>query len=514
MKEMVNDLVLRMSGGRTEVAMLCARTMEDVEGGSVCTRVTADEAGVLRSVPEIVSPVDGGSDPDSVKTPFVLSGDLLYSRRNWFYETVVRRYVEELSGGPAGAASVPDESFYSQCEFAPRQEQKDAIAVMCRERFSILTGGPGTGKTFTIAQAVRFVRSGFAGLRLGLAAPTGKAAMRMKESIEKEMDNVPEATTLHTLLGSNYDLVTFRHDRDNPLPLDWLIVDEASMIGLPMMAKLIEALPKTCRLTLVGDVDQLASVERGHVLGDLCRMKKVRLCRLSQSTRFPPDGGIARLAKAVNENRPQDAMAILKAGRPPVSYVDLSQAQPFCPQGWSGFLSMIRAGFAAFSASRSADEALAHLNDFRILCALRQGPFGVGEMNRLVQSVLGRGCPQPVMVTQNDRTQDVANGDVGVILPDEPKWMHFSVKGGTRAIRIELLPSVEKAFATTIHKSQGSEFDDVAIVLPPDGESPLLTREILYTGITRTRRTVHVYAGEASVRKCCESTVERVSGMI
>ena len=514
MKEMVKDLVLRMSCGRTDVATLCAQTVEDVEDGSVCSRVTAAESEILLSAPEIVSSVAEGTDPDAVKTPFVLSGDLLYSRRNWFYETVVRGYVEALSVSSADAVRVPDESFYAQCRFSPRQEQKDAIAVMCREQFSILTGGPGTGKTFTIAQAVKFVRSGFAGLRLGLAAPTGKAAMRMKESIEKEMDNVPEATTLHTLLGSNYDLVTFKHNRINPLPLDWLIVDEASMIGLPMMAKLIEALPETCRLTLVGDVDQLASVERGHVLGDLCRMKKVRLCRLSQSTRFPPDGGIAKLAKAVNENRPQDALEILKLEKPPVSYADLSQSQPFSPQGWPGFLPMIKEGFAAFSASRSAEEALAHLNDFRILCALRQGPFGVEEMNRFVQSVLGRSCPQPVMITQNDRTQDVANGDVGVILPDDPKWMHLPAKGGTRAIRIELLPSVEKAFATTIHKSQGSEFNDVAIVLPPEGESPLLTREILYTGITRTRKTVHVYAGDASIRKCCEKTVERVSGMV
>ena len=513
MKDLVNDLVLRMSGGRADVAALCARTMEDVEAGSVCHRVLADEKAILLSAPDIVSPVADGTDPDDVKTPFVLLGDLFYSRRNWFYETRVRRYVDALSGDLPAVASAPDEAFYAQCKFPPRQEQKDAIAVMCRERFSILTGGPGTGKTFTIAQAVKFVRSGFAGLRLALAAPTGKAAARMMESMEKEMDNVPQAITLHALLGPNYDLVTFRHNRDNPLPFDWLIVDEASMIGLPMMAKLVDALPETCRLTLVGDVDQLASVERGHVLGDLCRMEKVKLCRLAKSTRFPPDGGIARLARAVNENRPKEALAILKAGESPVSYVDLSPGQPFSPQGWPGFLQMVRSGFAAFAASRSAEEALAHLNDFRVLCALRQGPYGVEGMNRFVQSVLGRKSPQPFMITQNDRTQDVANGDVGVILPDDPKWLHLPVKGGTRAIRIELLPSVEKAFATTIHKSQGSEFADVAIVLPPTGDNPLLTREILYTGITRTKGRVFVYAGEDSVCRCCATAVERVTGL-
>lgn len=513
MKNLVYDLVLRMSGGREDVAALCSQTMEDVEAGSVCRRVTEDESKILLSAPDIVSSVADGTDPNVVRTPFVLSNNLLYSRRNWFYEMRVRRYVDALAGNSSSAASLPDESFYAQCKFPPRQEQKDAIAVMCRERFSILTGGPGTGKTFTIAQAVKFVRSGFAGLRLALAAPTGKAAARMMESMEKEMDNVPVATTLHTLLGSNHDLVTFKHNRDNPLPFDWLIVDEASMIDLPMMAKLLDALPMTCRLTLVGDVDQLASVERGHVLGDLCRMKNVKLSRLSQSTRFPPDGGIARLAKAVNENLPQKALAILKAGESPISYVDLSQAQPFYPKGWPGFLSMIRDGFAAFAASRSAAEALAHLNDFRILCALRQGPYGVEDMNRFVPSVLGKKCPQPIMITKNDRTQNVANGDVGVILPDDPNWLHLPANGGTRAIRIELLPSVEKAFATTIHKSQGSEFADVAVVLPPAGDNPLLTREILYTGITRTKGKVFVYGGDDSVCRCCTTAVDRVTGL-
>lgn len=513
MKQMVKDLVLRMSGGNEDVARLCAETVDAAEEGSVCRRVSAEEASLLLSAKEIVTLVGDTSDPNEVNTPFVVMNGLLYSRRNWVYERRVRLYVAEATRNGADGSSVPDETFYAKCKFTLRQEQKDAVAAMCRNRFSILTGGPGTGKTFTIAQAVKFLRSGSAGMRLGLAAPTGKAAARMMESMESAMDDVPVATTLHSLLGSKYDLVNFKHNHDNPLPLDWLIVDEASMIGLPMMAKLVDALPPTCRLTLVGDVDQLASVERGHVLGDLCRMKEVAICRLSQSTRFPPGGEIARLAAAVNGNRPQEALSILKKGGEVVSYVDLSKSSPFDPQGWEGFEQMVKDCFATFAKSASAEEALERLNDFRILCALRHGPYGVDSMNAAVQLILGRKSPQPVMITQNDRTQNVANGDVGVIMPDNPSLLHLSEGGRIRSIRIELLPAVEKAFATTIHKAQGSEFNDVAILLPPTGDNPLLTREILYTGITRTKNTVRIYAGDASIASCCEKTVERVSGL-
>ena len=525
MRDAVRDLVLRMTGGRADLAGLCAEVTADIAEGSVCRPVSKDEAALLSEVRSIVAVVERDTPPDEVSAPFVLCGNLLYTRRNWLYETRVRTYVERAAAaGTDGAAAIPDESFFANCgrdrggnPLALDPRQKSAIVTMCRERFSILTGGPGMGKTFTVAQAARFVRARSSGLRLGLAAPTGKAAMRMMESMRKEMEDVPPATTLHTLLGTNFDLVSFRHDHDNPLPLDWLIVDEASMIGLPMMAKLMDALPDTCRLTLVGDVDQLASVERGHVFGDLCTLAAMRakICRLDRSWRFLPDGEIARLAAAVNGNRPDDALAILKAGSDAVDYVDISAAPAFAPRAWPKFLARITAGFEAFSRAGSPADALAHINDFRILCAVRKGPYGVDAINRFVATALGQRCPRPVMITQNDRTFDVANGDVGVIMPDDDAWIHLPVgKDGTRAIRVELLPQVETAFATTVHKSQGSEFADVAIVLPPHDEgNPLLTREILYTGITRTKRRAFVYAGDPTIRCCCRQVVSRVSGL-
>ena len=510
MKNAVRDMVERMTGGNAKVADICASTVANLEEGDVCRRLDEEEMRLLSEVPEVVRVVDRRTPVEDVTAPFVVSGDLLYTRRNWQYERNVAERIGRMAGNVlASDVTLPDDEFYSQL----REEQRDAVLAMCKSQFSILTGGPGTGKTHTIARAVKYLQDTNPDLRLALAAPTGKAAARMTESMAKAGVSAAPATTIHSLLGARYDLVSFHHGRENPLSVDWLIVDEASMIGMPLMSKLLDALPDGCRLTLVGDVDQLASVERGHVFGDLCRMRGVSISRLRESTRFPPDGDIARIAAAVNGNDPAEAMSILGAGRDVVSYVDLSGAPAAAPVAWPGFVEMCRERFAAFADSTDPKTALDRLNGFRILCALRHGPYGVERLNEFVKKLLGRGCPVPMMITQNDRLQDVANGDVGVVMPDDPHSLYLHMGGGMRSIRLELLPAMELAFATTIHKSQGSEFDDVAIVLPPDGDSPLLTREILYTGITRTKGSVRLYAGEASIKACCEKSVERVTGL-
>lgn len=526
MKKAVGDIVYRMSGDG-ELAKICTQVISDLEEGNVCRRIESeDDLSVLERVPQVVTQVDGDSDAETVKTPFVLVGDLLYTRRNWLYEqTVRRRMLAMISTSADRDVAVPTDGFYSGL----RDEQRKAVEAVCRNRFSILSGGPGTGKTFTVARAVNFIRECSPDLRLALAAPTGKAAARMEEAMNAALKAscvgpdvasgavVLKARTLHSLLEPNYDFVTFRHNRDYPLPLDWLIIDEASMIDLPMMAKLLDALPEACRLTLVGDVDQLASVERGHVLGDLCRMPGVSLCRLVESARFPSGGAIARLAAAVNGNHAEEAQGILSAGGDVISFVDLTTAKPFEPQTWKGLMALIENGFKAFAESTSAADALAHLNDFRVLCALRNGPFGVERMNAFIKSRLGGKCPVPWMITQNDHTLGVSNGDVGVVMPAEPRdaqYVCLEAPGGIRKIRAELLPSKELAFASTIHKAQGSEYGEVVILMPPQGGSPILTREILYTGITRTKGKVHIYAGLESIRVCCEQRVERVSGLL
>ena len=510
MKNAVLDMVARMTGGNTKIAEICASTIADLDEGDVCRRLGKDEIQVLSEAPEVVRMVDGRTPVRDVATPFVLCGDLLYTRRNWQYERNVAERIGRMARNVlAEDVALPDEEFYRQL----RDEQRDAVVAMCKSQFSILTGGPGTGKTHTIARAVRYLQTASPGLRLALAAPTGKAAARMTESMSNAGVKSAPATTIHTLLGSRHDLVNFLHGRENPLAVDWLIVDEASMIGMPLMSKLLDALTDECRLTLVGDVDQLASVERGHVFGDLCRMAGVSISKLRKSTRFPPDGDIARIAEAVNGNRPDEVMSILAAGNGVTGYIDLAGIESWTPARWPGFMDMCRKGFAEFAASKSPKEALANLNRFRILCALRSGPYGVERLNGFVKRLMGRECPVPVMITQNDRLQDVWNGDVGVVMPDDPHRLHLPVADGTRSIRLELLPTTELAFATTIHKSQGSEFDNVAVILPPDGDSPLLTREILYTGITRTKGSASIYAGRASIASCCRNAVKRVTGL-
>ena len=312
MKNAVRDMVERMTGGNAKVAEICASTVANLEEGDVCRRLDEEEFRLLSEVPEVVRVVDGQTPVEDVTAPFVVSGDLLYTRRNWQYERNVSEQIGRMAGNVlASDVTLPDDGFYSLL----RKEQRDAVLAMCKSQFSILTGGPGTGKTHTIARAVKYLQDTNPDLRLALAAPTGKAAARMTESMAKAGVTAAPATTIHALLGAQYDLVSFHHGRENPLSVDWLIVDEASMIGMPLMSKLLDALPDGCRLTLVGDVDQLASVERGHVFGDLCRMTGVSISRLRESTRFPPDGDIARIAAAVNGNDPAEAMAILGAGR-------------------------------------------------------------------------------------------------------------------------------------------------------------------------------------------------------
>ena len=551
MKDTVFDFIFRMTDGNKAVAELCAASIGGIGEGDVCLPLDEEQLRILKNVPPVAFFAAEDTSPASVRTPFVIAGGLLYTRRNWVYERrvsdwILRSIQEKMDDS---VTKLPDDPFYAGL----RDEQKAAVIAMCNSRFSILTGGPGTGKTFTISRAVKFIHDRRPDFRLGLAAPTAKAAARMMESMPKDIGfAIPQATTIHKLLESNYDLVTFKHNRDNPLAFDWLVIDEASMIDLPLMAKLVDAIPDSCRLTLAGDADQLASVERGCVFHDLCRFPGVAVSCLVKSRRFPPDGDIAKLAAAVNAGtakKAAEAMAILNGQSDLVSYVDLarlSRDSTFDPAKWPGFADKVLAGFAAFAESPDykpqgkegepkdpVEFALAHMNDFRVLCALRRGPFGSEQVARWIKKELekkhGKKCSVPLMITKNDRTLEVTNGDVGVIMPDDPKTLHLP---GGRKIRLELLPATELAFASTVHKAQGSEFEDVAIVLPPnpgkrkaktDGDMEakgeeedsfkLLTREILYTAITRTKGSISLWASDAAVTHCAEHATERVSGL-
>ncbi|TNF61073.1 MAG: exodeoxyribonuclease V subunit alpha, partial [Burkholderiales bacterium] len=454
-------------------------------------------------------------------------------------------------------------------------------------------------------------------LRIRLAAPTGKAAARLNASIAGAVQRLPldglhdpqrlrqaiplEVVTVHRLLGSRPDTRRLRHDAANPLPLDVLVVDEASMLDLEMMARLVSALPPAARLVLLGDKDQLASVEAGSVLGDLCRRADgghytpatrdwvhdltgaawderltdaqgrpldQAVTQLRVSHRFGAASGIGRLAAAVNAGDARAAGALLAAGLPDLQQIEggdpvrLQQlvlggggAVPGPRQAdlWDGARETLWAGHGQYLrqllASRPAQGAamalhdewalqgLAALGRFQLLAALRDGPQGVDGLNRAVEHWLrGAGLVEatrsgwytgrPVMVTRNDPGLGLMNGDVGIALPtpvpDRPEAgtvLRVAFHGGPGRPVHWVLPSrlrqVQTAFAITVHKSQGSEFEHAALVLPAQA-SPVLTRELVYTAITRARRCftlVNSPAGPQVLEAAIRRRVERVGGL-
>lgn len=510
--------------------------------------------------------------------PLVLDGERLYLRRYWRDEQLVAHAVRERALGPVlagdaagdiaairhwldvlfpGAANAPD------C--AAPDWQKIACAVAMRGKLGIITGGPGTGKTYTVARLLALLfatatqRSG--GLRVALAAPTGKAAARLKQSIDAALDELADrvgadlplrelaarmgaARTLHSLLGARPDTRAFRHHAGNQLDVDVLIVDEASMIHLEMMAALLAALPASATLILLGDKDQLASVEAGAVLGDLCVEAEAgcyaaetlayvadasgvtipasfagaggpiaqQTVMLRESRRF--GGPIGALALAVNRGDATAALQELRAGtggklawRDPAQPADVLQlaldGRADAPGGYSSYLTLLKAG------APDGDEAgylawvttvLRAFEGFRILCAVRDGEWGVSGLNQAIEQRLQSAAllrrsgewyvGRPVMVTRNDYATGVFNGDIGLTLADPARpgalRVYFSEGEGVRSVLATRLRNVETAYAMTVHKSQGSEFQHTVLVLPRESNGTL-ARELIYTGITRAR---------------------------
>ncbi|NMF91443.1 exodeoxyribonuclease V subunit alpha [Aromatoleum petrolei] len=564
-------------------------------------------------------------------TPLALVDTRLYLRRYWQYECDVRAGIDARLAAPPPE---PDPGAFRQALdalFPPRAEgavdwQKLACALVARSAFGIVTGGPGTGKTTTVVRLLALLQSlaltGPQGrpLRIRLAAPTGKAAARLNESIagavaQLELDRLPggeavRATipvavgTLHRLLGSRPDTRHFRHDVRNPLALDVLVVDEASMVDLEMMAAVLAALPAHARLVLLGDKDQLASVEAGAVLGELCaRASKAHytpatrdwlagvtgtrvddalvdaqgepldqaVAMLRVSHRFTADSGIGRLAEAVNAADRAAMHAVLNgSGAQPC--VDLARlrlagdadlrglvidggAENFpgggklagkdvpSPAGFGHYLQGMRDGRPPLDATQTdfdrwARAVLAAHGHFQLLCALRRGPWGVAGLNERVARMLhavgliaadhGWYPGRPVLVTRNDYGLGLMNGDVGVTLelprpaPDGGlQWglrVAFPAGDGSDGVRWVLpsrLQAVETVYAMTVHKSQGSEFTHAALVLP-DTLNPVLTRELVYTGITRARQwlTLATAGSDRVLDEAVDRRVLRASGLM
>jgi exodeoxyribonuclease V alpha subunit len=497
----------------------------------------------------------------------VLDGDKLYLRRYWRDETLVARAVRTR----ALDLTVPDVAevrhwldilFDHGTREGGPDWQRIACAVALRGKLAIITGGPGTGKTYTVARllALLFATAGRdAGhLRIALAAPTGKAAARLKQSIDHALEDLAgkvgsrlplrelagrmgAARTLHNLLGARPDTRQFQHKQGNPLDIDVLIVDEASMVHLEMMAALVDALPPHARLILLGDKDQLASVEAGAVLGDLCHDAQAggysmdtcnyvnmasgqdipvafrgaagalaqQTVMLRQSRRF--GGPIGALALAVNAGDSVGAETVLRGNNgAAVSWIEHAHqadvlqlavaGRAEAAGGYASYLQLVKDGPSELDHEQWVRAVLASFESFRILCAVRDGEWGVAGLNEAIEQRLEakglirrRGAwyvGRPVMVTRNDYGTGVFNGDIGLTLPDPARpgslRVYFSEGEQLRSVLATRLRQVETAFAMTVHKSQGSEFRHTVLVLPRDGGA-VIARELIYTGITRAR---------------------------
>jgi exodeoxyribonuclease V alpha subunit len=411
-------------------------------------------------------------------------------------------------------------------------------------RLQLLTGGPGTGKTTQVARLmVEFSQSAAASTssarpRIELAAPTGKAASRLSESVREslaaqvdagELDaaiasGLPtQASTLHRMLGWQRG-GGFRHDRDHPLPADLVVVDEASMVDLPMMCKLVEAVAPDALLVLVGDRDQLPSVETGDVLAALCEASEatgspLSSCRthLTHSHRQGEDVDVPELARQVRDGDASRAMDGLAQG----SFRGVSWRNQGDHGLHEGLLAQALPAYRSLLDAPDVASALQRAREFRILCAVREGPSGSATINALVSRALdplrgGQGWfrGRLLLVTENSYRQQLFNGDIGIAWPDEQGEMRawFDTETGPRAWLPAAIPAHESAFAMTVHKAQGSEFGEVAFVLPERG-ARVISRELIYTGLTRCRRSVTLWATEAVLREGIARRAQRWSGL-
>ncbi|MGJ0489714.1 exodeoxyribonuclease V subunit alpha [Methylobacter sp.] len=462
--------------------------------------------------------------------PLVLEQNRLYLHRYWDYESRLAKQIKAMAQTkPAveGLDAALDRYFPALSDEVDWQR---AAAKMALTRgFSIITGGPGTGKTTTVVRILALMQEfSEESLHIALAAPTGKAAMRLQESIgtnkaslpcdESVKQRIPElVTTLHRLLGARPPSPYFRHHADKPLVHDLVVVDEASMVDLALMSKLVDALKPGAGLILLGDKDQLASVESGAVLADLTAILPDCTLELKKSHRF--DDSIKRLAVAVNQQQADIAWQVLQGGDQNITLLDQDPIDYVAGQQ-ADYLRLIKT-------SASFDEIYRAFSRFQVLCANRHGKNSVAEINHLVEqklvaqkliSVSGLWyIGRPVMVTQNNPALQLYNGDIGICLFDKDqsgKLMVFFQRadGSVKKYLPARVSHCETVYAMTIHKSQGSEFEEVLIALP-DVVNPVLTKELLYTAITRARKTVRLIADEAVFAAAVGRRVERITGL-
>lgn len=496
----------------------------------------------LASAPTVAR-VATAPDPHPVlgPEPVVVHGRRVYLQRHWADECSIaaslraRAVSDPLTLSPS-AATLLDRLLPVTVDGRPNLQRVAADAVM-QNRLAVVVGGPGTGKTYTVSRilAVLVEQAQAEGrhLHIGLAAPTGKAAQRLRESIVQGLEVPPDVLatlqprTIHGLLGSlGGTRERFRHDASMPLPHDVVVIDETSMVSAPLLARLLEAVRPDARLVLVGDPGQLESVDRGAVLADIVAGGSAtgplhgRVVQLLRAFRFGAESPIALLADAVRDGDAEAALRQLRAGGEGLTFVDT--ADPLSASVVEHVRdrvapSLLRAREAAEQGDAAA--AVAAIAEVRVLCGHREGRFGVATWNRLAETWMcgPAGAPgrwyagRPVLVTANDVRLGLANGDIGVVVRDEGRLMVAFPGVDVRFDPVQL-DAVDTAFAMTVHKSQGSEYATVVLVLPPD-RSPLAGRELLYTGATRAKRELHVVGSAHAVTVAVHTPAHRMTGL-
>ncbi len=494
--------------------------------GHSCLPVKSDEAKLLLKS-SLIS--DGGN------TPLILTNKRLYLHKYYTYE---RRLAQQLADLAASQNELPiDRGLLDTCFADDNDEikeidwQKKAAETALKKGLCIISGGPGTGKTSTVVKIIGLLLQLLdADQEIALAAPTGKAAMRLRASIGNSLATLPfpqaiieriptEAMTLHRLLGIKRNSPQFRHNHENPLPHDVVVVDEASMVDLALMSKLVDGLKPGARLILLGDKDQLASVESGSVLADLIGSLPVNTVELKKTYRF--NAGIKELAEYMKNGDGEKAWSLLQDNH--IANVALLETSltTYVGSRYANYMAKVRR-----VKELGVGEIFRTFNDFRVLCGIRHGRHGVAGINTRVEQYLSRSgydCfsgawypGRPVLITRNDYSLGLYNGDIGICLYDEDDsalkvWFEQSDRSYKRFPPFRL-PQCETVYGMTIHKSQGSEFDEVLVVLPEE-DSQVLSRELIYTAVTRAKRQVRVLAKSEICKLSLARKVRRFSGL-
>ena len=475
--------------------------------GDLCARLDKQQQAQVHAVPSIVR-----SAASNETTPLVLDGDLLYLDRTWRDETLIvdalrARAAAPSSISPSAAAALVAQVF---SDHPDEEDQRQAVALALTRRFALITGGPGTGKTTVVRRLLLCLEKAGGAPRVALAAPTGKATDRLREQVG-DVGLPMEKSTLHSLLAvKNLDSESYRRGPLDPICADVVIVDEASMVDARQMARLLGALRPETSLVLLGDADQLQAVASGAVLADICRSTgPVKACIARLEHNWRAEGkGILDLAAAIRKEDP-DACAQVLASATDVELVTgglETELKPRVLQTWTDL------------ATLPAAQALQQFRTLRVLCAHRHGPKGVSGVNRMVEGWLARGGHikagrewyegRPVMVRRNDYGLDLRNGNTALIRQSEAV---FDLDGYP-TFPPSLLPQHETCYATTVHKAQGSEGQQVVVVLP-DQASPLLTKELLYTAVTRASKRVTLIGSQEVLAMAVTNPTHRVSGL-